>query len=118
MSKSAPEELVTLDLEHAVVMGEAYKRLQRNGDFKTVITNGFLDEKVKASVSLLAVPQIKDAGQRPNVIEDLIAASNLGYFFQMIEQQYEAATAPILSDEEEEELARLEAEEAAEQLVN
>jgi len=116
MSNSAQDELITESMEHAVVLGEAWKRLQRNGDFKKVITEGFLQEKVLASVSLLAVPQIKDKGHRPGVIEDLIAASNLKYYLQMIEQYYEAATSPILSDEEEAELAKLEAEEANDQL--
>ncbi|MEE8599207.1 MAG: hypothetical protein V3S69_06845 [Dehalococcoidales bacterium] len=111
----AAVELETVSLEHALVMGEAWQRLQRNGDFKRIIMNGFLKEKVLASVSLLAVPQIKDKGRRPDVMEDLIAASNLQYFFQIIEHEYEGAKNPILSDEEEAELA---AEEAAKEAAN
>ncbi len=110
-SEQAAAELETISLEHAVSMGEAWLRLQRNGDFKKVIMNGYLKEKVLASTSLLAIPQIKDKGLRPGVIEDLISASNLQYFFQIIEHQYEGAKNPILSDYEEAELAEIEAQE-------
>lgn len=109
-------ELETASLDHAISMGEAWLRLQRNADFKKVILNGYCKEKVLASVSLLAVPQIIDAGRRTYVMEDLVAASNLEYFFKIIEHEYEGAKNPILSDDEEAELAALEAEEAADSL--
>ena len=100
-------------IEHAISMGEAWQRLQRNGDFKKIITNGYLNEKVLASVSLLGVPQMK--GDRGSVMEDLVSASNLQFFFKMIEAQYEGAKNPILSDEEQAEFeaAQAEAEAAA-----
>ena len=99
------QEAMSADFDHDIVMGEAWERLQKNTDFKRIITNGYLKEKVLASVSLLAVPQISDTGKRPGVFEDIISASNLQYFFAMLEQRYEAAKAPILSEAEEEELA-------------
>ena len=116
MSNSEQEqiEFETASLDHAISMGEAWLRLQRNGDFKKVITNGYLKEKVLASVSLLGVPQIKDKGRRPDVMEDLVAASNLAYFFKIIEHEYEGAKNPVLSDDEENELAEAEALEAQE----
>jgi len=105
------DDLMTADLDHAIDMGEAWLRLQRNGDFKKIITEGYLKEKVLASHSLLAVPQIKDKGRRPDVIEDLIASSNLKFYFKIIEHEYEGAKNPILSDDEEEELqAQIDAE--------
>ena len=97
--------------DFAVTMGEALNRLRKNQDFKTLILEGYLKQKVLDSVSLLAVPQIKKAGDRPEVLEDLVAASNLQYFFQITDQFYESATAPVLSDEEEEALALQEAAE-------
>lgn len=110
MSNSEKEqiELETISIEHAITMGEAWNRLQRNGDFKKVIMDGYCKKKAEASVSLLAVPQIKDQGRRPDVVEDLIAISNLQYFFKIIEHEYEGAKNPILSDEEEAELAAAE----------
>jgi len=109
-SEQDQNELFTASLDHAISMGEAWLRLQENDDFKKVITNGYLEEKVLASVSLLAVPQIKDQNRRGDVMEDLVAASNLQYFFRIIEHEYEGAKNPILSDEEEQELANLAAE--------
>ena len=111
-SEKTEEQLMTASLDHALDMGEAWLRLQRNSDFKKIITNGFLKEKVLASVSLLGVPQIKDQNRRGDVIEDLVAASNLQYYFRVIEHEYEGAKNPILSDEEEEEMARIAALEA------
>jgi hypothetical protein len=115
MSNSEQEqiELETASLEHAIGMGEAWLRLQKNGDFKKVILNGYLRDKVLASHSLLAVPQIKDKGHRQNVIEDMISSSNLAYFFKIIEHEYEGAKNPVLSDDEEIEIANAEAAEAA-----
>lgn len=96
-------ELETRSLEEAIQLGEALKRLQRNADFKKVITKGYLEKKILDSASLLAVPQMRD--QRTFIMEDLICSSNLAFFLRWIENQYEAAMNPILSDEEEEELA-------------
>lgn len=105
-SEQTQIELETISIEHAVAMGEAWKRLQRNGDFKKVIMNGYLRDKVLASVSLLAVPQVKKRGERPDVMEDLVATSNLQYYFRVIEHEYEGAVDPVLSDVEEQELAQ------------
>ena len=103
-----PEEVLeTIDISHALKMGEALNRLRENEDFKTVILDGYLNENVMASWSLLGVPQMK--GNRGNIMEDLVACANLKYFFAMVDNQYMGATNPILSDEEEEELARQEA---------
>jgi hypothetical protein len=126
MSNSEQEqnELLTASLEHAIVMGEAWLRLQKNGDFKKIITNGYLKDKALASVSLLGVPQIKDQNRRGDVIEDLVSISNLQYFFRVIEHEYEGAKNPVYSDEEEaemssaEEQARLDALSATGQGVN
>lgn len=106
---SNQEELHTItteQAEHAVVVGEALKRLKQNPDFKTVIEQEYLESKVLSSVSLLAEPRTKQQGRRPDVMEDLVAASNLQFFFLMVEQNHRAATSPVLSRKEEEELER------------
>lgn len=93
------------ELEHHLTMGEALHRLYKNPDFQKVIMEGYLKDKVLASVSLLGVPQISENGKRSGVMEDLVSASNLQFFFRQVEQFYEGAKQPILSDEEEIELA-------------
>jgi len=103
-------ELEMTDTEHHLLMGEALDRLRQNADFQKVIMEGYLREKALASVSMLAVPQIKQAGQRPDVMEDLVAASNLQYWFQTVDSFHEGCKNPILSDEEENELANAQTE--------
>lgn len=100
---SNQEELLTVDVQqdHNIEMGEALNRLRNNKDFKTFILEGYLEGKVLASVSLLATPAIKAQGRRPDIMEDLIAASNLSYFMLMTDNAYEGAVDPVLSDEEE-----------------
>lgn len=98
------EELETIDTEHHMLMGEALERLEKNVDFQKVVMDGYLKDKVLASVSLLGVPQISKTGKRPGVMEDLVSASNLQYFFALIKNFHEGCKNPILSDEEEEEL--------------
>ena len=98
---SNPVELETVEQEHHLVIGEALMRLRKNHDFQTVILDGYLKDKVLASVSLLGVPQISEHGKRPGVMEDLVSASNLQYFFSQIEGFYEGAKNPTLTDDEE-----------------
>jgi hypothetical protein len=120
MSNSAqePREINQEAVNHALGLGEALLRLQKNSDFKKVILNGYLHEKVLASHSLLGVPSIKAQGHRPDIMEDLVSSSNLKYFFQMLMAEYEGAKNPILSDDEEAELARMQEEAAQAGLVN
>lgn len=102
MSEENAVELETISQEHNLVMGESLERLRKNPDFKRVILEGYLEQKVLASVSILGVPQ--ERAHRTEVMEDLISASNLQYFFRMVDHLYQGAKDPILSDEEEAEL--------------
>lgn len=111
MSNPSPEQQAEDVKEHHLKMGEALKRLSKNGDFKMLITEGYLKGKVMASWSLLAVPQERE--QRAQIMEDLIAQSHLSFFFQMVEQFYEGAKNPILTDEEQELFDAQQAEQAA-----
>jgi hypothetical protein len=101
----APMEVEQEIVEHHVVMGKALNALRKNPDFQKVIVDGYLKEKVLASVSMLAVPTEKG---RTGVMEDLISASNLQYFFQMVDQFYEAAVDPVYTEAELAEIAALE----------
>jgi len=104
---SNQEEILTVDrteeIDHALTMGKALNNLRKNTDFKTLILEGYIKNKALASVSLLAVPQIKEQNRRTDIMEDLIASSNLEYYFMMIDNAYQGATDPILSDQEQEE---------------
>ena len=74
-----PTELETTENQYWVDQYAALERLQKNKDFEMVIMNGYLRDKVLNSVSLLAVPAIKKAGERGDIMEDLVAISNLQY---------------------------------------
>lgn len=94
-------ELETVELTKAYELGEALYRLEKNKDFQLVISEGYMKEKALDSVSLLAVDQIKKQGVRPDIMEDLVAISNLGEYFRMLKnfhagavQDLEAAEGP------------------------
>lgn len=115
MSNHENEDLLSLEVleqDHHRIMGEHLNELRRNPHFQAVIIDGYLRDKQLASFSLLAVPQERD--RRTNIFEDLIAGSNLMYFFSMIDAFYKGAVDPILSDEEQEAIDQLDADESAE----
>jgi hypothetical protein len=96
----SPEQKAEDTKEHHLLMGEALMRLRKNSDFKKVITEGYLKGKVMASWSLLAIPQERE--NRIHIMEDLIAQSNLSFFFDLVDNFYEGAKNPVLTDEEQE----------------
>jgi hypothetical protein len=104
-------ELETIEIEHYVDMGQALNRLKDNADFKKVILEGYFKDKALDSVSLLSMPVVKKRGERGDIMEDLVAISNLQFFFMVIDQMHRAAVEPTLSDAEEAELAAQEASE-------
>ena len=97
-----PQELETVEDDHAIRMGEDLAELKANPAFKRLILDGYLKENALAKVSLLGVPSQRP--DRVNLYEELIAVSNLQFFFSMVEGFYTAAKDPVLSDEEEAEL--------------
>lgn len=75
-----PIELESRTRQLFVERAEALKRLEKNPDFILVIKEGYLKEKALNSVSLLSNEQIKKAGDRQSVIEELISISNLDQY--------------------------------------
>lgn len=80
-----PTELETTENQYWVDQNASLSRLKKNKDFQDVILNGYFKDKAINGVSLLAVPSVKEAGQRGDIMEDLVAISNLQYHFMMIE---------------------------------
>ena len=81
---TSKEDLETVEVQHWVDLLEALERLERNPDFKKVIIDGYIQSKALDSVSLLARPDVKKRGERPDVMEDLVAISNFQYYLAMI----------------------------------
>ena len=92
-------ELETIEVLEDVEMYEALERLEKNPDFQKVIKEGYLKKSVLDSVSLLAHPSIKQQGQRPDVMEDLVAASNLNFYLLMLKNKGQAALADLDEDD-------------------
>ena len=79
-----PTELETVENQYWVDQAQALERLMKNKDFQTVVLDGYFKDKAINGVSMLAEPSIKQQGQRGDLMEDMIAISNLQYHFKMI----------------------------------
>ena len=99
MEPTTNTELETAERQYWVEASEALERLEKNPDFKKVILDGYLEQKVLDSVSLLAHPAIKQRGERADVMEDLVAASNLKYYMGMIKNMGAITKDEILDEE-------------------
>ena len=76
------QELETVDAIYWADMSDALARLEKNPDFQKVIKQGYLVDKALNGVSLLARDDVKKRGERPDVLEELVAVSALqDYFF-------------------------------------
>ena len=101
MTNQQAQILEVEDIEYNYWKGlrEALERLEQNEDFKKVILEGYFRDKAQNGVSLLAVPQIKAQGKRTDVIEELIAISQLQDYFQVIKAMGED---PVEEEDENE----------------
>lgn len=84
MTTQTEEQLEMVERQYWISQYEALKRLEQNPDFKTVILEGYIKDKALDSVSMLSDLGVKRQGQRPDVMEDLVAISNLQYYFRML----------------------------------
>lgn len=98
------EELIMVEIDNWLEKLEALERLEKNKDFQAIIIDGYFKEYAVEKVSLLAVDSIKRAGQRPDVMETLVAISQLQDYFKMIKniggaarQDYEDRHAPSVA---------------------
>lgn len=86
MTNQEVEQLETADTSYQVELYEALERLENNEDFKKVILEGYLSTKPLGLITMLARHDVKQRGERPNVMEELIAVSSLGQYLFMIKQ--------------------------------
>ena len=84
-----------------VGMKQALERLENNPDFQKVILDGYFKDKAINGVSMLASGYIKKNGLRPEVMEGLVAISQLQDFFITVKQ---LGTEPEDDDENEDEI--------------
>ena len=74
------------EYNYYVGMRQALERLEANPDFQKVIMDGYFKDKAINGVSLLATNYIRKNGLRPEVMESLVAISQLQDFFITIKQ--------------------------------
>ena len=92
------KDLLTVENQYWTDMYSSLERLKSNDDFKRVILDGYFKDKAINGVSLLATDYVKRGGLRPEVMEQLVAISNLQDYFVTIEN---LGTTPELDDEPE-----------------
>lgn len=95
------QELETADVSYWADLLDSLEALEKNPHFIKVISKGYIETKALDSVSMLAVPAVKKEGQRPDVMEDLVAISNLQYHLFMIKQLGEGARQELYDIETE-----------------
>jgi hypothetical protein len=91
------------EVEYWRSLNESLDRLHENEDFKKVILEGYFKDKAINGVSLLAEDNIKRQGLRTDLMESLIAISQLQDYFKTIRNLAEELQA---EEEEQEEQLR------------
>lgn len=74
------------EYNYYVGMKQALDRLEQNPDFQKVILEGYFKDKAVNGVSMLATNYIRKNGLRPEVMEGLVAISQLQDYFITIKQ--------------------------------
>ena len=69
-----------------VGMRQALERLENNPDFQKVILDGYFKDKAVNGVSMLASGYIKKNGLRADIMESLVAISQLQDYFITVKQ--------------------------------
>jgi hypothetical protein len=77
-------ELEMVETQQWVSRYEALQRLEKNPDFINVISEGYIRDRSLQGVSMLANEGVKRQGQRPDVMEMLVAVSTLQDYFKML----------------------------------
>lgn len=79
------KDILTVSNEYWVRMAEDLAELKKDARFQRVILEGYFKEKAVRGVSLLATDYVKSKGLRADVMEQLVAISNLEDYFATIE---------------------------------
>lgn len=97
-------QLEAVENQYWIDQAQALKRLEKNEDFRKVILDGYFKDRAVDGVSLLANEGIKKSGRRPDVMEQLVAISQLQDHFITIKNLGGIAQEDL---EDMEELARV-----------
>lgn len=91
-------EILRVENMYWADMAMALERLEKNEDFKRVILDGYFKDKAINGVSMLATDHVKRGGFRGDIMEQLVAISQLEDYFATIKG---LGTMPVEEDGEE-----------------
>ena len=74
------------EYNYYVGMRQALERLENNPDFQKVVLDGYFKDKAVNGVSMLASGYIKKNGLRADIMESLVAISQLQDYFITVKQ--------------------------------
>lgn len=94
-------ELEMVEASYWAEKVDALNRLKDNKDFQSLILEGYFKDKAINGVSLLAHEAIKREGKRGDIMEQLVAISNLEDYFMTVTQLGNGAKADLFDDEPE-----------------
>lgn len=78
------KELLTVENEYWVNLAQDLEVLHKSPEFKRVILDGYFKDKAINGVSMLATEYVKQTGTRGEIMEQLVAISNLEDYFATI----------------------------------
>ena len=81
MSNQTHEEIASVENDYWVDMAEALLRLESNPDFKKIILEGYFKDRAVNGVSMLCNAEVMRRQQRGNIMETLVAISQLQDYF-------------------------------------
>jgi hypothetical protein len=91
------DAVMEVEIQYMVELNNSLTRLKDNQDFKRLILEGYFKDFAVNQTSMLATDYVRKTGTRPEVMERLVAISNLQDWFITIEQ---LGTIPQDEDEE------------------
>jgi len=97
---TSDEEIMKVENQYWVDLANDLRSLEDDPRFKRVILQGYFKDKAINGVSMLAVDHVKRNGLRPDIMEQLVAISQLEDYFMTIKS---LGTIPPEDDEDVEE---------------
>jgi hypothetical protein len=88
MSNLTPEEMKLFEEENTywTELANALEELEKNTYFKKLILEGYFKDFAINQTSMLATDYVRKSGSRPEIMERLVAISNLQDWFNTIKQ--------------------------------
>jgi hypothetical protein len=88
MSNLTPDEMKLFEAENNywAELANALEELEKNPHFKKLILEGYFKDFAVNQTSMLATDYVRKSGGRPEIMERLIAISNLQDWFATVKQ--------------------------------